>query len=126
MGTVRMFENKVLGRILDKETINGRTNTYTHCNGELNNLYSFLYTVTVIKLERVRRAQDILIRTNERHTKVWLENLKWEPRRLTTLWAFAACYTDSFTFLPFMGEKCPPKFRTAYNWLRTGFNDGLH
>jgi hypothetical protein len=22
----------------------------------------------------------------------------WEPRRLTTLWAFTACYTDSFTF----------------------------
>jgi hypothetical protein len=26
----------------------------------------------------------------------------WEPRRLTTLWAFTACYRDSFTlFLPF-------------------------
>jgi hypothetical protein len=23
----------------------------------------------------------------------------WEPRRLTTLWAFMACYRDSFTFL---------------------------
>jgi hypothetical protein len=22
----------------------------------------------------------------------------WEPRRLTTLWAFMACYRDSFTF----------------------------
>jgi hypothetical protein len=22
----------------------------------------------------------------------------WEPRRLTTLWAFTACYSDSFTF----------------------------
>jgi hypothetical protein len=22
----------------------------------------------------------------------------WEPRRLTTLWAFTACYMDSFTF----------------------------
>jgi hypothetical protein len=22
----------------------------------------------------------------------------WEPRRLTTLWAFMACYMDSFTF----------------------------
>jgi hypothetical protein len=22
----------------------------------------------------------------------------WEPRRLTTLWASAACYRDSFTF----------------------------
>jgi hypothetical protein len=22
----------------------------------------------------------------------------WEPRRLTTLWAFTACYRDSFTF----------------------------
>jgi hypothetical protein len=22
----------------------------------------------------------------------------WEPRRLTTLWASTACYTDSFTF----------------------------
>jgi hypothetical protein len=24
----------------------------------------------------------------------------WEPRRLTTLWASAACYKDSFTVLP--------------------------
>jgi hypothetical protein len=23
----------------------------------------------------------------------------WEPRRLTTLWVFTACYRDSFTFL---------------------------
>jgi hypothetical protein len=22
----------------------------------------------------------------------------WEPRRLTTLWAFTACYRDNFTF----------------------------
>jgi hypothetical protein len=22
----------------------------------------------------------------------------WEPRRLTTLWAFTACYRDSFTY----------------------------
>jgi hypothetical protein len=25
----------------------------------------------------------------------------WEPRRLTTLWAFKACYRDSFTFFTF-------------------------
>jgi hypothetical protein len=26
----------------------------------------------------------------------------WEPRRLTILWAFMACYRDSFTiYLPF-------------------------
>jgi hypothetical protein len=25
-----------------------------------------------------------------------------EPRRLTTLWAFTACYTDSFTFYKFI------------------------
>jgi hypothetical protein len=24
----------------------------------------------------------------------------WEPRRLTTLWVFMACYRDSFTYLP--------------------------
>jgi hypothetical protein len=24
----------------------------------------------------------------------------WEPRHPTTLWAFTACYRDSFTFLP--------------------------
>jgi hypothetical protein len=23
----------------------------------------------------------------------------WEPRRLTTLWTFTACYRDSFTFV---------------------------
>jgi hypothetical protein len=26
----------------------------------------------------------------------------WEPRRLTTLWDFTACYRDSFTILPFL------------------------
>jgi hypothetical protein len=26
----------------------------------------------------------------------------WEPRSLTTLWASTACYTDRFTFLPFI------------------------
>jgi hypothetical protein len=25
----------------------------------------------------------------------------WEPRRLTTIWAFTACYSDSFTFYTF-------------------------
>jgi hypothetical protein len=28
----------------------------------------------------------------------------WEPRRLTTLWAFTASYRDSFTFLPYLKE----------------------
>jgi hypothetical protein len=26
----------------------------------------------------------------------------WEPRRLTNLWAFTACYRDSFAFLLFL------------------------
>jgi hypothetical protein len=32
---------------------------------------------------------------------LWADCMKkmWEPRRLTTLWAFTACYRDSFTFL---------------------------
>jgi hypothetical protein len=28
----------------------------------------------------------------------------WEPRRLTTLWTFTACYSDNFTFLPYLPE----------------------
>jgi hypothetical protein len=38
----------------------------------------------------------------------------WKPRRLTTLWAFTACYRDSFTFYskfescPFKGSKDKP------------------
>jgi hypothetical protein len=28
----------------------------------------------------------------------------WEPRRLTTLWAFTTCYRDIFTFLIFTIE----------------------
>jgi hypothetical protein len=28
----------------------------------------------------------------------------WEPRRLTTLWAFAGCYRDSFTFLMYIAN----------------------
>jgi hypothetical protein len=33
----------------------------------------------------------------------------WEPRRFTTLWAFTACYRDSFTFLHYIIiiPKCP-------------------
>jgi hypothetical protein len=33
----------------------------------------------------------------------------WKPRRLTTLWAFVACYRDSFTFIPPAPKsaKCP-------------------
>jgi hypothetical protein len=27
--------------------------------------------------------------------------ITWEPRRLTTLWAFTACFRDSFTFFTF-------------------------
>jgi hypothetical protein len=26
----------------------------------------------------------------------------WEPRHLTTLWAFTACYRDSFTFVSYV------------------------
>jgi hypothetical protein len=37
----------------------------------------------------------------------------WEPRRLTTLWAFTACYTDSFTFLPFLNS-FPPVFHSSF------------
>jgi hypothetical protein len=31
---------------------------------------------------------------------VWADRLEkmWEPQRLTTLWAFTACYRDNFTF----------------------------
>jgi hypothetical protein len=30
----------------------------------------------------------------------------WEPRPLTTLWAFTACYTNSFTFfLPLVNNE---------------------
>jgi hypothetical protein len=29
----------------------------------------------------------------------------WEPRRITTLWAFTACYRDSFTFITVMTMK---------------------
>jgi hypothetical protein len=32
----------------------------------------------------------------------------WEPRRLTTLWASAACYRDTFTFLSFT-SRCTSK-----------------
>jgi hypothetical protein len=30
----------------------------------------------------------------------------WEPRRLTTLWAFTACYRDSLTLTMAMFMKC--------------------
>jgi hypothetical protein len=30
----------------------------------------------------------------------------WEPRRLTTLWAITACYTDNFTFFKDLENDC--------------------
>jgi hypothetical protein len=36
----------------------------------------------------------------------------WEPRRLTTLWAFKACYRDSFTF--YLYFLCPVHLLTYY------------
>jgi hypothetical protein len=49
----------------------------------------------------------------------------WEPRRLTTVWAFMACYRDGFTFTCFMilgaiyWQKCPTKWLTLRQsfWL---------
>jgi hypothetical protein len=46
----------------------------------------------------------------------------WEPRRLTTLWAFTACYRDSFTILPLAkrGEGGLLKTRSSgNNWKPT-------
>jgi hypothetical protein len=42
----------------------------------------------------------------------------WEPRRLTTLWAFAACYRDSFisTFTSFIIDGC---FKLNTNYMVT-------
>jgi hypothetical protein len=37
----------------------------------------------------------------------------WEPRHLTTLWAFTGCYRDSFTFLLFMIVKKRVFIRSA-------------
>jgi hypothetical protein len=40
-------------------------------------------------------------RKTDNLTAICVEEM-WEPRRHTTLWAFTACYRDSFTFLPFI------------------------
>jgi hypothetical protein len=37
----------------------------------------------------------------------------WEPRRLTTLWAFTACYRDSFTFYPLDRRLGGPQARSG-------------
>jgi hypothetical protein len=44
-------------------------------------------------------AGDVNNNTQE-NKFLWADCLDkmWEPRRLTTLWAFRACYRDSFTF----------------------------
>jgi hypothetical protein len=39
----------------------------------------------------------------------------WEPRRLTTLWAFMACFRDSFTF--FMMTEYIEMFPTEVFWI---------
>jgi hypothetical protein len=38
----------------------------------------------------------------------------WEPRRLTTLWAFTACYRDNFNFLPSWLLSVLPNVKVAY------------
>jgi hypothetical protein len=40
----------------------------------------------------------------------------WEPQHLTTLWAFAACYRDSFTFTF-------TKYYVIYTWLSEETSD---
>jgi hypothetical protein len=45
----------------------------------------------------------------------------WEPRRLTTLWAFTACYRDSFTlhlilYKPFLALKY--EYNSELNWTK--------
>jgi hypothetical protein len=42
----------------------------------------------------------------------------WKPQRLSTLWAFTACYRDSFTFLPYlMGPHFLPARISGHNYL---------
>jgi hypothetical protein len=41
----------------------------------------------------------------------------WEPRCLTTLWAFTACYRGSFTLLPYYSDMCFERLRkTTTDW----------
>jgi hypothetical protein len=47
----------------------------------------------------------------------------WEPRRLTTLWAFMACYKGSFTFF-FFSSLPPPATSYARRDMRTQSNLG--
>jgi hypothetical protein len=51
------------------------------------------------------------------YRRLWVDFLQkmWVPRHITTLWAFTACYKDSFTFFRFIGifnYDC----HTAYVW----------
>jgi hypothetical protein len=57
----------------------------------------------------------------------------WEPRRLPTLWAFTACYRDSFTFLflPTLGSLLVvlikiQLFLRLINFLPTNFHVYVH
>jgi hypothetical protein len=43
----------------------------------------------------------------------------WDPQRLTTLWAFTACYRDSFTLLTFTNRGSSVSVVTGY-----GLDDG--
>jgi hypothetical protein len=38
----------------------------------------------------------------------------WDPQRLTTLWAFTACYTDSFTFFLLTATETFETLESAY------------
>jgi hypothetical protein len=51
----------------------------------------------------------------------------WESQRLTTLWAFKACYRDSFTLLYFLWKSChlrSCRFRTPWFHNNIGNTQG--
>jgi hypothetical protein len=43
----------------------------------------------------------------------------WEPRRLTTLWAFTACYRESFTFFYLLLKNRSPRIAGSVKWKQS-------
>jgi hypothetical protein len=56
--------------------------------------------------------------------RVPIVNKKWEPQRLTTLWASTACHRDNFTLLPYILRSTSHLDRTLSSTLRV-HNDSM-
>jgi hypothetical protein len=73
---LRVFQNRVLGRIFGPKRVEIAEDWRRLHNGEFHNLYALHDIIRVIKSRRIRWMGHIALKGREMHTIFWLENLK--------------------------------------------------